>query len=408
MASFPEVAAVLTVGDELLEGRTRDANLMSISRALAARGVVVEEARTVADRLDSISSAVRELAGEGRLLVTTGGLGPTEDDMTLQGVAQALGIPLRHDERAEEMVRSRMSGRRGAFPRSALKQAVIPRGGIPVLNRVGVAPGVVMESGGGAVVCLPGVPSEVLGLLEDCLDALGITGSESKRYALVRTWGVRENDLFDGLTPRANKLGCRLAYLPGACRVDIKVFGEKRRAMVEWIESRYSRHIYALTPESLPQALARRLCRLGLSTAVAESCTGGMLGAELTSVPGASEWFFGGVISYSNEAKRDLLDVSEEVLLKEGAVSRQAVAAMARGAMRRLSADTAMAVSGVAGPTGGSAEKPVGTVWLAVAGPGGVEEQRVELFGGDREHVRRSSVTCAMGMLLELLSEEEG
>jgi len=404
MPFSPESAAVLTVGDELLEGRTRDANLMQVSRGLSARGIAVVEARTVADSLDAISAAVRHLLEPGRLLVTTGGLGPTDDDMTLPAVALALDLPLERSPGAEAMVRARMEDLGRECPRSALGQADLPRGAMPVENAVGVAPGAVIAAGESAVVCLPGVPAEVRGLLDRCLEALGVCGAGTEGYSLLRTWGVRENDMFDALAPIAEDLGCRLAFLPSACRVDLKIFGEAREEMARRVTEIYPGRVYSRSREvSLAGRLGGELLSRGLTVAVAESCTGGLLGGELTSVPGASDWFAGGVISYSNRVKSNLLGVPSETLDRHGAVSRQVVEAMAEGVRDLVGSDAAMAVSGVAGPSGGTPEKPVGTVWMAVSHPGGGHRAR-ELFGGDRGHVRRSAVSFVMGMLLERLT----
>ncbi len=403
MPFSPEHAAVLTVGDELLEGRTRDINLMQISRVLSAERLPVLEGRTVSDDPEAICRAVRDLLAPGCLLLTTGGLGPTDDDMTLSSVARALELPLVRNDRAERMVRERIERPGRRCSESALRQADLPRGARPVRNPVGVAPGVVLRSGESAVICLPGVPAEVRGLLEDCLQVLDVTGSGSERYEFVRTWGIRENDLFDALAPQARELGCRLAFLPSACRVDLKIFGAGREEMARRVGREYPGHVYAAEPDlSLAERLGRKLLASGLSLAVAESCTGGMLGGELTSVPGASDWFAGGVISYSNRVKSDVLGVPGRLLDSHGAVSGPVVKAMARGVSGLLGSNVALAVSGIAGPAGGTGEKPVGTVWIALEHPDG-SRQRRKLFGGDRQHVRRSAVTCAMGMLLQAL-----
>lgn len=406
MELSPERAAVLTVGDEILEGRTRDINLLQVSRGLSARGIRVCEARTVADGTAEISGAIRGLMAEGRLLVTTGGLGPTDDDITLAGLAEALGLPMEHDPKAAEMVRGRMSQLGRPCPESALSQAVLPRGAVPVANPVGVAPGVVLVHGGCGFICLPGVPAEAGALLAPCLDALGVGGESPADYELVRTWGIRENDLFDRLAPRAEELGCRLAFLPGACRVDVKVFGEARSTLADAVADDLSGSVYSRSADiDLPGRLGRELMLREMHVCVAESCTGGKLGGELTSVPGASDWFLGGVISYSNRVKTELLEVDGRLLEEHGAVSAQVAGAMASGVRSLLDAEASMAVSGIAGPAGGTPQKPVGTVWIAVEWPGG-SRQRRERFGGDREHVRRSAVTCAMGMLLAALLEE--
>lgn len=398
-------AAVLTIGDEILEGRTRDINLMQVSRGLSARGIPVFESRTVADRTAEIAAAIRDLGSRGRLVVTTGGLGPTDDDMTLPALAEALGLGMEPNPRAEAMVRRRMSRLGRSCPESALKQAVLPAGGRPVVNPVGVAPGVALVHDGCGYVCLPGVPSETEALLAPCLDALGISGAAVSEYELLRTWGIRENDLFDRLAPRARKLGCSLAFLPSACRVDVKVFGDRRGEMAAAVERELTGHVYSRSADlGLPQRLGEELKRLGLGVCVAESCTGGMLGEELTSVPGASEWFCGGVVSYSNRIKTDLLGVDGGLIESKGAVSIEVAAAMAFGARRLLGAEASMAVTGIAGPSGGTPAKPVGTVCMAVEHPGGFR-RRIERFGGDRQHVRRSSVTCVTGMLLDSLME---
>ncbi len=400
----PERTVLLAVGDELLTGCTRDSNLHSLGGILGSWGLPLLEARVVPDRTGAIAAAVTGLLAPGTLLVTTGGLGPTPDDITLQGVAAALELPLETSSEAVRMLEERASAQGRTLPPAALRQAVIPRGAVPVRNPAGMAPGVVVRAGGALVICLPGVPSEARALLPPCLAAAGIPRGEEGGF-YVRTWGMREMELYRILAPLHDTFGRTPAYLPSPGRVDLYFTGENaaefRRRAVNELGSR----VYALDRDTtLEEVLAGELRARGLTAAVAESCTGGLIAAGFTGIPGASTWFSGGVTAYSDGAKTRLLGVPRELILSRGAVSREVAEAMARGVCDVIGAQCAVAVTGIAGPGGGSPEKPVGTVWIAAV-CGSAAASSLWKFAGSRESVRLAAASYAVGTLLDLVRE---
>ncbi len=357
----------------------------------------------VRDSVQDISHSVKELLRPGRILIISGGLGPTDDDLTLKGVAEALNKPLERNLEAEAMVVKKQERYGLGFPRSALKQADIPSGAIPVMNPVGIAPGVVIRYSNSAVICVPGVPSESQALLEPCLSAAGAVAGKAEAVLFIRTWGLKENDLFDSLKETSEKFGVIPAYLPSPGRVDVKVSGPGAEEFRSAVITKLAGRVYSTKrDETLEEVLGRKLVKSQYLLSVAESCTGGGIGRAVTSVSGSSEWFAGGVISYSNRVKSSLLGVPETVLASWGAVSRETALAMARGVREITGSHCSVAVTGIAGPGGGTDEKPVGTVWTAALTPKG---ERADLWriGGNRETVREGAVSRSLGSLLELL-----
>lgn len=397
-------SALLLIGDELLDGRTRDVNLVRFSGILGEMGLPVQEARFAADDTERIACAVRELRGKGRVLITTGGLGPTGDDLTSEAVATAFGLPVRRSGEAETIIREKYRSFGSPMPSTALTQAELPEGAVPVVNPAGIAPGIVLEVNGAAVICLPGVPRESESLLLPCLKLLGPISPCTKRTFFIRTWGLKENALHDRLMPLAAKYGLVPAYLPSPGRVDIRIKGTGAEEFSGEVRELLAGRIYStLRDETLEEVLGRTLIEKGLTLATAESCTGGGVGFAVTSVPGASSWYAGGIVSYSNELKEGLLGVPAELLTSHGAVSGETAEAMARGVLKSTGADCALAVTGIAGPSGGTPLKPVGTLWTSALCPVGSSTVLWQL-GGDRETIREGAVSRALGSLLELLS----
>jgi nicotinamide-nucleotide amidase len=401
-ALFSESVLVL-VGDELLSGRTRDANLQPFSGILGDIGIPVVQAIVVRDVPCEISRAVRDLLADNRVVIVTGGMGPTDDDLTVKAVADAFGLKLHRSPEAEEMVRKKQSQYGLGLPQSALKQADIPEGAEPVMNPVGIAPGIVLPVEKGVVICMPGVPRESLALLEPCLKAAGVKPGKAQPARFLRTWGLKENDLFDTLKEIADRNGVIPAFLPSPGRVDLKVIGQGAGEFCREVITLLGSRVYStLRDETLEEVLGRKLKSANLFVATAESCTGGGVGSCISSVPGASLWYAGGVVTYSNALKTSLLGVSGETLAMHGAVSEKTVLEMARGVRRLTGADCSIAVTGIAGPAGGTLEKPVGTVWTAVSRG---EEERAHFWrlGGSRESIREGACARALGTLLEML-----
>ncbi len=397
-----EIALVL-VGDELLSGRTRDVNLQRFSRVLADWGLPVTSASVVRDIPLEISISIRNSLSKNTAVIVTGGMGPTEDDLTVAALATAFNLDLIRSSLAEDMIRTKQHEYGLGLPESALKQADIPEGALPVMNPVGIAPGIVLPVSGSFVICMPGVPSESAALLEPCLRVAGIEPMQGKQIRFVRTWGLKENNLFDSLKSLSLKNKVIPAFLPSPGRVDIKVSGAGANGFSHDVIEKLGNRVYTTErDETLEEVIGKKLIESGLSLATAESCTGGSISRGITAVPGASRWFVGGVVSYSNEIKMQILGVKKQTLEEYGAVSEQTALEMARGVRRITGADFSLAVTGIAGPDGGTEEKPVGTVWTAVCSDK-VEKAHLWRLGGDRESIRDGASARALGTLFELL-----
>lgn len=405
---------LLTIGDELLLGFTIDTNSAFIGRELAELGVTVTRRATVGDDRDAIAAAVRDSLTRADGVITTGGLGPTSDDVTMEAVAVALGVELEPDAavvaRLEEIWRSR--GRAEPLPPANLSQAMLPRGARVLPNHHGTAPGVFAERADGRwVAVLPGVPREMremfTGSVRETLRALA-PGDTVIQSLTVRTTGVPESRLPALLAEYAEGVdGLSLAYLPGVEGVDLRLTahglraadaGEKLRAAARKLSTRLVPYAYAEGTTDLAEVVLESCRGRGRRIAVAESCTGGMLGQRLTAIPGSSDVFAGGVIAYDNEVKIELLGVDSGAIQRHGAVSEEVVTAMAAAARRRFGVDLGIGITGIAGPSGGTPEKPVGTVWIALATPDETVAKQLRLFG-DRDEIRRRAAQAALDLV---------
>lgn len=396
------VAAVLAVGSELLSGRSGDLNTRGSARILLNRGIEVAESRTVPDDRGAVSSALSELACRFDLVVVTGGLGPTDDDLTAAAVADAFGLGIVRNREAERMILEGLQGRTPATS-TLLSQADLPEGAAAVENPRGSAPGFILRTErGGMVLAVPGFPEEAAGLLPLCLDAAGIRAAGGPpEKMLLRTWGVPESELASAVGILAGSEDLDIAFLPSYGRVDL-IFAKTPDSdkVYRRIKEQLGIHTYGSDPErSLEMVLSTVLLGRGATLSVAESCTGGLVGSLLTEIPGASNWYTGGVITYSDSLKTSVLGVDPDLLIQHGAVSRETALAMAHGVRELTGSDIGAAVTGIAGPSGGSVEKPVGTVCMAVVS-GGSEESVTRQFRGPRMVVRRASASYLLGMLL--------
>lgn len=404
---------ILTIGDELLLGYTVDTNAAHLARVLAEAGVVVVRRATVGDDADEIARAVREALDRTGAVITTGGLGPTADDRTRPAIAALFGRALRRDDAIVAALEARFRAMGYAsMPPANVSQAMVPDGARLLVNRHGTAPGLWLEDERGRFVAmLPGVPREMRGMLADTLlpllrERAGTDGAVVLSRTL-RTTGIGESALAELLGDIAAGVdGLPLAFLPGWEGVDLRLTarGAPREhaeraihAAVSKLRERAARYVYGEGITDLADVVLR-LCReRDARVATAESCTGGMLGARLTAIPGASDVYVGGIVAYDNAIKQRLLGVPEALLREHGAVSEPVVAAMARGACDATGATIAMAITGVAGPGGGTAEKPVGTVWLAAHVLGETRTAR-RVLPGDRDEIRRRATQGALDL----------
>jgi competence/damage-inducible protein CinA-like protein len=408
---------VVTIGTELVLGVTIDTNAPYLARALAAVGARVVRKTSVPDDPVLVRDAVAGALARTRFVVTTGGLGPTRDDLTMRVVADLYGARVLTDDAylARLEGRWRRLGRGGPMPDANRTQAQVPEGAVPLPNPRGTARGLWLEGTLGTVVLLPGVPHEMRGLTdEEVVPRLAARSGEGlvTDSRVLRTCGVAESQLADQIGPVEQALApATLAYLPSFDGVDLRltVWNRPRddaRAVLEravgQLRSILAERCYGEGDADLAAVVLDRARASGVRLAVAESCTGGLIGARLTAVPGASRAFVGGVIAYDDAVKRRDLDVPAVLLDAEGAVSEAVVEAMAAGVRARFGVDAALAVSGVAGPDGGTTEKPVGTVWLcAVCG----EERRAVRIGfpGDRTEVRARAAQAGLDLLRRVL-----
>ncbi len=398
-------AAILLVGDEILQGVVQDANIPSISHELSRRGLRTAVAAVASDEAGSIARSLAALRSPGRLIVTSGGLGPTEDDLTPGSIAEALGLGYVDNPAALRMIEGKYAGRGVDCPTSALRQARMPEGARPVGNPAGIAPGIVLDVPGTCecIVMLPGVPREVEALISPCLDEAGASGHGLSDTRCLRVWGIPENALMDIIEGEGLACGAALTYLPKYGQVELVFKGPAASAGFEAVRSRLAGSVFSETRgEAIELVLGRALARNGTILATAESCTGGILGGRMTSVPGSSGWFAGGVVCYSNDMKIRALGVRSSTLDAFGAVSAETASEMAAGIRALSGSSAALAVTGIAGPGGGTESRPVGTVWIA-AMTGGAEQVREFRLGGTRVVIRESASTCAMGMLLGML-----
>jgi nicotinamide-nucleotide amidase len=405
---------VVTIGTELLLGYTLDSNGAELGRALAAAGVEIVRRTTVADRPEEIRAAVAEALERTGFVVTTGGLGPTRDDETKTVVAAMLGRRLVLDEALLATLEARFKRMgRSPMPVANRSQAYVPEGATVLPNPRGTAPGLwVADADGRTAVLLPGVPREMRGLLlEEVVPRLVARAGGAARVVrsrTVRTTGVPESALAERIGPIEETIApLTLAYLPSLLGVDLRLtawglapdhaesrLGDAARRLVEL----GGEHCYGEGDTDLARVVLDALRRQGHRLGVAESCTGGMVSERITAIPGASETFIGGVVAYADAVKTGTLEVPLDTITAHGAVSEETVRAMAEGAQRLFDVDCSVAVTGIAGPSGGTPEKPVGTVWLAARVAAGTRTVR-RVFPGDRDEIRGRAAQAALDLL---------
>ena len=410
---------LVTIGNELLLGFTLDTNAAELATALTAAGVHVARATTVPDDGDAIRGAVMDGLNRTGFVVTTGGLGPTRDDITKKIVADIFHAPLELDTEYLEKLRQRFA-RLGHSPMSEKNrtQAEVPRGAVTMKNRWGTAPGLWLEGEPGIAVMLPGVPQEMRGLLHGELlprlkELMGAGSQRTTRSRMLRTTGIAESALADLLEGVENRLApATLAYLPGPHGVDLRltVWNANASEVDGWLEEAVAlvrpllgKQYYAEGDKDLAAVVLDALAESSHRLAVAESCTGGLIGERLTAIPGSSAVFAGGVVAYDDKVKENVLGVPRRLLEETGAVSEPVAEAMAQGVARRLGSSASLAITGVAGPTGGTPEKPVGTVCIA-AGAGEARRVITLRLPGDRIGIRQRSAQAALNLVRGLLS----
>ena len=418
-------AGIVVTGTEVLTGRIADRNGPWISERLAELGVEVAHILVVGDRPEDLEAALRFMAAEGMdLIVTSGGLGPTADDLTAEVVARFAGVERVLDEEMEEKIAAilRNFARRFSFDEEAVreanrKQALVPEGAIP-LDPVGTAPGLIVPAEERVVVVLPGPPRELRPMWPRAIESRPVQAILARATPLlgytVRMFGIPESEIAKSLREieaggvELEAVEITTCLRKGEIEIDVRYRAEAApvaEAVRAGLADRHERHLFSLEGETIDSQLARLLQgrRLGL----AESCSGGLLAARITDLPGASTYFAGGVVAYSNEAKADLLGVDRGVIETHGAVSGEVAEAMSRGALERFDADVAVSITGIAGPDGGTEEKPVGYVCFDARLADGTSIARDPVIPGGRDDIRERSALVAMHLLRTLLGDSD-
>lgn len=406
-------AEIVSVGTELLLGQIVDSDAAALGQVLASCGIDHRHRQTVGDNLPRLVEALRLAMVRADLVFTIGGLGPTQDDLTREGIAEALGRPMAVDEEFAARLKARFEERGWPWVDSQRRQAMRPEGAHFIENPNGTAPGLACRVEGKTLIAMPGPPSEFLPMLhgpvEKLLRAMVPEGTIHSRTLRVVGLGeslveVRLHDLLDSHSPsvatyaKPGEVHVRLTARATSVEQAEAIIAPIRHEILE----RLGDVVYGEDDTTLEQAVVERLRALGQTLAVAESCTGGGLGARITAVPGSSEVFLGGVVAYTNRVKQNLLGVDAETLIDHGAVSIECAREMALGVLARLGATWSLSITGIAGPGGGSIRKPVGLVYIGIAGQGHVEAAE-HRFSGSREIIRQRSGQAALATLLAKL-----
>jgi nicotinamide-nucleotide amidase len=402
-------AAVLTIGTEITRGEIVDTNSAWLCSRLTALGFEVLQHETVDDDRGRIVEVLREVSRRANVVIVTGGLGPTTDDLTAACAAEALGVDLVRDEPSLESIQRRLAAAGRSLTPSNARMADVPRGSEVLGNPVGTAPAFGIKLGSALCYFLPGVPREMTEIFDELVTPrIGPLASSNAYQIVLRTYGLPESlvgERLDGLEV-ANP-GLRIGYRATFPETEVKVrvkAGDPSAArsaaerIAEEVRTRLGDIVYGEGDDRFAAAVGRALRARGYTLAVAESCTGGLIGALLTEIPGSSDYLLLDAVTYSNKAKEHVLGVPAEVLIGHGAVSPECVTSMAEGVRRIAEADIAVAVSGIAGPGGGTSEKPVGLVVFAVSTSAGTTtfEKR---FPGDRLRVQRGAAFYALSLV---------
>ena len=410
-------ATIITIGDEILIGQIVDTNSVSIAKHLNSAGIVVREKISIGDDREQIQQCVTRAMENFEVTIITGGLGPTKDDITKKTLAELFHSGMHYDQTVADHVERMLTARGIDFNELNRSQAMVPDCCTVLFNAHGTAPGMWFEHDGHVVVSLPGVPFEMEHLMQDEVMPR-LKAHFSLRQIVHRTMitaGLAESMLAKRIESWENALPpyLKLAYLPnpGAVRLRLSAYEVEGESVAREIDRQFEKlrqliphNVIGFETATMQELVHGILTRRGLTLATAESCTGGTIASRFTAMPGASAYFLCGVVSYSNEAKADVLGVNPDDIARYGAVSEQVARQMAEGARRIAHADYAVATTGIAGPTGGSAEKPVGTVWIAVATPRGTSTV-LKQCGTDRGQVIDRASAFAISLLRDALDD---
>ena len=402
---------IISIGNEILGGNIVDTNANYIIKKLKGINLNVQHVSAVADEESEIVAQLKEACQRSQIIITTGGLGPTEDDITFQSVAKTFQLNLVKYPEAERHMIERISKIGVSVSPSNLKQSFLPEGSICIINPYGTAPAMILEKEGKVIVSLPGVPLEMKNLLSEQIIPFlekNFPNLEHIQSRIIRTSGLGEsnlNDMIKDFIISNQKLNIGIYASPEDIKIQLNALAKTAEGTKNILDEATHQlkvilgdYIFGYDNESLEEVTGNLLRRKKLSLAVAESCTGGMLGETLTTVPGSSDYFKGGIISYDGEIKEKLLGVPHTLLTRFGEVSEPVAKAMAEGVRKNCNSDVGLSITGIAGPTGGSQEKPVGLVYIGLADAGQTLVQK-HYFHNGRQAIRLRSVRRALNML---------
>ncbi|MHB1652765.1 MAG: competence/damage-inducible protein A [Desulfitobacteriaceae bacterium] len=401
-------AEILATGTELLLGQTLNTSAHYLTGKLSGLGIEVDYHTSVGDNPERIEGALRLAMSRSDLLVTTGGLGPTVDDLTKELVAKVLGLEMVLDPQSLDQVKAFFAKRKGPMPVGNEKQAYFPEGAKILPNPIGTAPGAMIEQGGKMVIILPGPPFEMRPMFDDyvwpILEQKMGRDAERMNVRILKVFGIGESAIEEVLVDIMKRSNPSIALLAKRAEMHIRLVARssennKAKDILDSTENeiraRLGNKVFGKDQETMIGIVGQKLYNANLTVATAESCTGGLLGAALTSEPGSSRFYLGGVIGYANSVKMRLLGVKEETLDSLGAVSSEVAKEMAEGVRLQIGSDFGISTTGIAGPDGGTPEKPVGLVYIGLATAEGSEARKFQFYG-ERESVRQLTVQAAL------------
>ncbi|MGE5445278.1 MAG: competence/damage-inducible protein A [Ignavibacteriales bacterium] len=404
---------IITTGDEIMGGVTLDTNFHWAAEKLVGLGFELRFHTTVGDDEENITEAFRTATKRAQAVIVSGGLGPTSDDLTAAVASRFFGVPLELNSVALDMIENRFNERGYRFSEINKKQAYVPQGSKILKNFWGTAPGFQFEKEGIIFFFLPGVPKEFKAMIEEyVIPELERRSTERKKYKtrMIKTFGLRESEVAERIHG-IEREGIRIGYRPHFPEVHIRISGyadtedEAEKLVsrtVEEIASRLSEYVFSNDEATLEEVVGKLLSQKKLTIAIAESCTGGLVSNRITNVPGSSNYFERGIVSYSNESKIEILEVPKELIESVGAVSAEVVEAMAEGIRKLAHSDIGIAISGIAGPGGGTEAKPVGTVFIGISHEKGVSSRRFQ-FKGTREEIKLISSEVALDRIRKFI-----
>lgn len=405
-------AEIITIGTEIITGQIEDTNAPYVAKSLTEKGIQVLFQTSVSDDKELLKSALKIAGDRVSLIVTTGGLGPMANDITREAVSELFGVSLVYDKEACIRIQKYLGNQHGNIQDGYMKQALIPKGAFVICNDNGTATGFVLQHNNKVIVCLPGVPGEMQSMLNKYLQEYDVHRKPDDGCAVIiknlHTFGVSERseeDILRECLKDKGQIKAMTLVHDGIVTINILATtreGEDAKRILDRaeqdIQKKLGHAIFGVGNETLEYAVSLLLKKCNKTIAVAESCTGGLVSDKLTNIPGISEFFMEGIVAYSNKAKVDVLGVPEELIQEHGAVSSQVAQAMAKGIKKRASVDIGVGITGIAGPTGATKEKPVGLVYVAIAGDDFVEVKECR-FRGSRIDIKNFSANTALNMI---------